>query len=297
MAIEEKIIFVNKFKNVYDVKKICKVINLPRSVYYYHAQNRPNSYALANKELDEKILDIYSGSNSRYGAPKITKALKANGTYASIKRVQRRMKMLNIRSITIKKYKPASVKAKQEEKTTYHNLINQDFKADKPGNKLVGDITYIYTAKQGPYLAIVMDLFDHKVIGYSYGLNMSDDLSTNALKKALANRSIDKDCVFHSDRGVQYTSNKYEALLQENGVQHSYSKKGYPYDNAAMESFNASLKKEEVNLKSYNDYNEAKLAIFEYIESWYNLRRIHSSNGYLTPEQKYQEYLANQIVS
>ena len=168
----------------------------------------------------------------------------------------------------------------------------------KPGEKLVGDITYIYTAKQGwTYLAIVMDLFDHKVIGYSYGLNMSDDLSVNALNKALANRPISKDCIFHSDRGVQYTSKRYETFLIENGIQHSYSKKGYPYDNAAMESFNATLKKEEVNHKKYADYNEARLSIFEFIESWYNLKRIHSSIGYLTPEQKYQEYLANQIVS
>lgn len=208
------------------------------------------------------------------------------------------MRVLNIRSITVKKYRPASVKAKQEEKITYHNLIKQDFKADKPGSKLVGDITYIYTSKQGwTYLAVVMDLFDHKVIGYSYGLSMSDDLSVDALNKAMSNRKIDEDCIFHSDRGVQYTSNKYETLLKQNNIKHSYSKKGYPYDNAAMESFNASLKKEEVNLKRYNDYDEARLAIFEYIESWYNLRRIHSSIGYRTPEQKYQEYLTNQIVS
>lgn len=208
------------------------------------------------------------------------------------------MRLLDIHSIVVKKYRPASTKAKQEEATIYHNLIKQDFKASKPGEKLVGDITYIYTAKQGwTYLAIVMDLFDHKVIGYSYGLNMSDDLSVNALNKALANRPISKDCVFHSDRGVQYTSKRYETLLIENGIQHSYSKKGYPYDNAAMESFNATLKKEEVNHKKYADYNEARLSIFEFIESWYNLKRIHSSIGYLTPEQKYQEYLANQIVS
>ena len=176
MAIKDKVNFVNKFKSVYDVKLICKVIKLPRSVYYYHTQNKPNSYVLANKELDEKILDIYNGSNSRYGAPKIT----------------------------------------------------------------------------------------------------------NALNKALANRLISKDCIFHSDRGVQYTSKRYETLLIENGIQHSYSKKGYPYDNAAMESFNATLKKEEVNHKKYVDYNEARLSIFEFIESWYNLKRIHSSIGYLT---------------
>ena len=109
----------------------------------------------------------------------------------------------------------------------------------------------------------------------------------------MKNRGLDKDGLFHSDRGSQYTSNKFEHLLEELRIKHSYSKKGYPYDNASMESFNAILKKEEVNVNNYETFEEAKLAIFEFIESWYNNQRIHSSLGYITPNEKYNNYIVS----
>lgn len=121
---------------------------------------------------------------------------------------------------------------------------------------------------------------------------MTEDLVIKAFKKAIANRPILKDLIFHSDRGSQYTSNDFEAILVGLKIKHSYSKKGYPYDNASMESFNAILKKEEVNLHTYCTYEEAKLVMFEFIESWYNNIRIHGTLGYITPNQKYQNYLA-----
>ena len=136
-----------------------------------------------------------------------------------------------------------------------------------------------------------MDLFDLKVIGWSYGINMTTELVISAFRKAKIKRGITEGMIFHSDLGSQYTSNEYENLLQENNVKHSYSKKGY--DNASMESFNAILKKEEVNVNTYETFNEAKLAIFEFIESWYNNVRIHSTLDYKTPNQKYDEYIKN----
>ena len=169
-----------------------------------------------------------------------------------------------------------------------------EFKVEKPGEKWVGDITYIYTKETGwTYLAIVMDLFDLKVIGWSYGLNMTAELVVSAFNKAKIIRKITKGMIFHSDLGSQYTSNEFEKLLVGNNVKHSYSKKGYPYDNASMESFNAILKKEEVNVNTYETFDEARKAIFEFIESWYNNIRIHSSNGYMTPNEKYEEYIKN----
>ena len=122
---------------------------------------------------------------------------------------------------------------------------------------------------------------------------MTETLVIDAFNKAMINRRLNKDGIFHSDRGSQYTSNDFEQLLEELEIKHSYSKKGYPYDNASMESFNAILKKEEVNVNNYETFNEAKLAIFEFIESWYNNQRIHSSLGYITPNQKYNNYIAN----
>ena len=203
------------------------------------------------------------------------------------------MKFLSLKSIIIKKYNHSG-SSKNEENKEYPNLLDQNFYAENPSEKLVGDITYIYTKETGwTYLAIVMDLFDLKVVGWNYGLNMTDDLVIDALKKALINRGINKNGIFHSDRGSQYTSNDYEKLLENLNIKHSYSKKGYPYDNASMESFNAILKKEEVNVNNYETFDEARLAIFEFIESWYNNKRIHSTLGYITPNEKYNNYINN----
>ena len=203
------------------------------------------------------------------------------------------MKFLGLRSITIKKFNHAGA-SKSDGTKEYKNLLEQDFFADNPNKKWVGDITYIYTKETGwTYLAIVMDLFDLSVIGWSYGMNMTDDLVIDAFNKAMINRKLNKDGIFHSDRGSQYTSNDFEQLLEELKIKHSYSKKGYPYDNASMESFNAILKKEEVNVNNYETFNEAKLALFEFIESWYNNKRIHSSLDYITPNEKYNNYTAN----
>jgi putative transposase len=211
----------------------------------------------------------------------------------SQKRIARRMKFLGLRSIIVKKFNH-STSSKTNDKKEYKNLLKQDFFADKPCKKWVGDITYIYTNEIGwTYLAIVMDLFDLKIVGWSYDLNMTDDLVIEAFNRAMINRGINEDGLFHSDRGSQYTSNDFEKLLEKLKIKHSYSKKGYPYDNASMESFNAILKKEEVNVNNYETFNEAKLAIFEFIEGWYNNQRIHSTLGYITPNEKYNNYIAS----
>ncbi len=207
------------------------------------------------------------------------------------------MKKMNIKSIIIKKYNHAGNK-KSDDTKDYPNLLEQDFFAEKPCEKWVGDITYIYTKETGwTYLAIVMDLFDLKVVGWSYGLGMTDDLVIDAFNKAMLNRGLNSNGIFHSDRGSQYTSNDYENLLSKLQIKHSYSKKGCPYDNASMESFNAILKKEEVNVNTYKTFNGARLAIFEFIESWYNNKRIHGTLGYITPNEKYKLYTAGLAIA
>jgi len=252
-----------------------------------------NSYHIANEKLDIEIKRIFEESKGRYGSPKIKIMLSKEGINVSQKRVARRMKKLGLKSIIVKKFNHGGSK-KIDDKKEYPNLLEQDFFAEKPGQKWVGDITYIYTKETGwTYLAIVIDLFDLKVVGWSYGLNMTDDLVIDAFNKAMINRGLNKDGIFHSDRGSQYTSNDFEELLKKLSIKHSYSKKGYPYDNASMESFNAILKKEEVNVNNYETFDSAKLAIFEFIESWYNNRRIHSTLGYITPNQKYNNYITN----
>lgn len=277
---------------MYDIRTLCKAIKLHHSVYYYHKQNKENSYKKANEELDKKIIEEFEKSKKRYGSPKITKILNKQGIKVGQKRVARRMKVLGLRSIIVKKFNHSGNK-KVDDKNK-KNLLDQNFSAKKPSEKWVGDITYIYTKETGwTYLAIVMDLFDLKIIGWSYGKNMTSELVISAFEKAKVIRGVTKGMIFHSDLGSQYTSNEYEKLLLGNNVKHSYSKKGYPYDNASMESFNAILKKEEVNVNTYTTFIEAKLAIFEFIESWYNNTRIHSTLDYKTPNQKYNEYIKN----
>ena len=277
---------------MYDIRILCKAVKLHHSVYYYHKQNKENSYKKANEELDKKIMEEFNKSRKRYGSPKITRILNKQGIKVSQKRVARRMKVLKLRSIIVKKFNHNGNKKVNDENK--ENLLAQDFKAEHPSEKWVGDITYIYTKETGwTYLAIVMDLFDLKIIGWSYGKNMTSELVISAFKKAKVARGVTEGMIFHSDLGSQYTSNEYEKILLENNVKHSYSKKGYPYDNASMESFNAILKKEEVNVNTYTTFKEAKLAIFEFIESWYNNTRIHSTLDYKTPNQKYNEYIKN----
>ena len=271
---------------------MCSCLNVSRSVYYYQNTHLTNKYKEKNIILDKQIKEIFNESNSRYGSPKITKVLNSKGIKVSQKRVSRRMKMLELRSITIKKFKPVTNNKSTSESKEYHNLLKQNFKSNKPGEKWLGDITYIYTKETGwTYLAIVIDLFDLKVIGWEYSTRMTDEITIKALKKAVFNRQQCDNLIFHSDRGSQYISNDYEVLLKSLNIKHSYSKKGYPYDNASMESFNAILKKEEVNLHTYCNYEEARLIVFQFIESWYNNKRIHGSLGYITPNEKYQQYL------
>ena len=186
---------------------LCKCLDIHHSVYYYHCNHQTNSYKIANQKLDIEIKKVYNESKGRYGSPKITKVLNNKGIEVSQKRVARRMKFLRLRSITIKKYNNASG-TKTDNTKEYPNLLEQDFYASIPSQKWVGDITYIYTKETGwTYLAMVMDLFDLNVIGWSYGMNMTDDLVIDAFNKAMINRKLNKDCIFHSDRGSQYTSN------------------------------------------------------------------------------------------
>lgn len=218
--------FISDNKEKYDVRLLCKCLNIHHSVYYYHCNHTKNSYKEANQKLDVKIAEIFNDSKKRYGSPKITKILNEQGIKVSQKRVARRMKELGLRSITVKKFNHQR-KSKIDDTKEYPNLLKQNFFSEKPSQKWVGDITYIYTIETGwTYLAIVMDLFDLKVIGWSYGLHMTDELVISAFNKALINRGLEKNGIFHSDRGSQYTSNDYENLLFTLEIKHSYSKKG-----------------------------------------------------------------------
>lgn len=262
---------------------MCEVLEVPRSSYYDSLSTSFSKRALENKELESAIYDIYIDSKSRYGAPKIHYKLSQKGYQVSLKRVQRIMKKLGIRAITIKKYRPYSKKQVSENR---ENIINRDFTSKTINEKWVTDITYIHTIKNGwCYLASVMDLYSRKIIGYSFDTSMTVDLALQAVKNAYATQKPKKSVILHSDLGSQYTSIGFADYLRSKNIEHSFSQKGCPYDNAAIESFHSILKKEEVHHVKYLDFKTAKLALFEYIEGWYNPKRIHGTLDYKTPQE------------
>nr|WP_205001934.1 IS3 family transposase [Scopulibacillus daqui] len=279
----ELVSVIDQHKNQYSIQTLCKILKIPRSTYYRSLQHVESNRDQENKELTKKIMEIHTESKQRYGAPKIHFILQKEGYMVSLKRVQRLMKKAGIRSIISKKYRPYSSKQKVEEQ---ENLLEQDFSTSSINEKWVADITYIHTIKNGwCYLASVMGLHSKKVIGYSFSRTMTTDLVIKALDNAYAIQSPKEGLVIHTDLGTQYTSEEFKGYVQSKGMKQSFSRKGCPYDNACIESFHAILKKEEINNVKYIDYPTAKKALFQYIEGWYNRKRIHSSIGYKTPQE------------
>jgi len=171
--------------------------------------------------------------------------------------------------------------------------LKRDFSTTFINQKWVSDITYIYTVEDGwCYLASIMDLHTRKIIGYAFDKSMTTDLTIKALENAYLSSKPNKEVILHSDRGTQYTSKTYKNKVTELNLLQSFSGKGNPYDNACIESFHSILKKEEVHHKLYKSFKEANLAIFEFIESWYNRTRIHGSIDYMTPNEYEKQLLA-----
>lgn len=258
------------------------MLGISRTTYYSFAYKKTSKTAVERKVLKQEIQSIYDDSNGIYGAPKIHKILSEKFN-VSIKRVQRIMRELGLKSVIVKKFKHHTTKIKIDDKD---NILNQDFSTNTINEKWVGDITYIHTIKDGwCYLASVMDLHTKKIVGYAFDKNMTADLIIRALDNAVIVQKPDEGLIFHSDLGSQYTSSEFSNYTLKNKIIQSFSKKGCPYDNACIESFHAILKKEEVYRVKYFDFESAKLRLFEYIEGWYNRKRIHGSIGFISPEQ------------
>jgi len=264
---------------------LTQVLEISKTTYYASKDRCPSQRSQENEQLKEEILQIYEKSKRRYGAPKITYKLKQLGWSVGLKRVQRLMRELGVHSVIRKKYRPAT---NHEKVTARENLLKQDFSTTSINQKWGADITYIHTQKEGwTYLASVMDLYSRKIIGYSYGKQMTTSIAVEAFHQAVQNQQLKEGAglVLQTDLGTQYTSDAFEQLLLQYHVSHSYSRKGTPYDNSGIESFHATLKKEEVYLKHYKTFDEARLALFQYINGWYNRERIHGKLNYLTPQQ------------
>lgn len=260
------------------------------SGYYYWLKNPIGSRIIKKEKLLADIHQVYDNSKKRYGSPRITSELRDQGIRVSRPRVARLMKEANIKSIIRKKYKVQTTDSKHEYAVA-ENHLNRDFSTQTIGQKWVSDLTYIKTEEGWLYLTAILDLADRKVVGWAMSDTMkASDTTITAWKMAIKNRPIKQSLLFHSDRGVQYACAEFREQLKGLPILQSMSRKGNCWDNAIAESFFKSLKTELVYHAHYSTKEQAKLAIFEYIEVWYNRIRKHSALGNRSPLQ-YQFYL------
>jgi transposase InsO family protein len=287
--------FINNNLSWINVELACDCLELTRSSYYDWIENMASraDRRLVVDKFVELIKTVHTNSKRRYGSIKITKKLKKNNVKCSQNLVAKLMKENNIISIVNKKFK-ATTNSKHN-LAVFDNILNRQFIVPRPNYAWVSDITYISTGEGWLYLATVIDLYSNQVIGHAMSDRMTKQLVIDALEKALKARNYPTGVIVHTDRGSQYASNAYKAVLNQHKLIGSMSRKGNCWDNAVAENFFGIIKKEYINQTKFETRNQAKLGIFDYIEGWYNTQRIHSKLGYLTPlefNDLYDEFVA-----
>ncbi|KEO71588.1 integrase, partial [Anditalea andensis] len=263
---------------------MCKVFGVCRSGFYAWLHRKPSPRSKEQEVLTKQIQELYTQSKGRYGSPKITMDLRDRGFKVSRPRVARIMKANRLKSITIRKFKVCTTDFNHGFRIS-PNILDRNFSPVKASEAWVSDITYIRTKEGWLYLTIIMDLYDRRIIGWSMATSMhASQTVVPAWRMAQINRPFFKGLIFHSDRGVQYACREFRAELDMEKVIQSMSRKGNCWDNAVAESFFKILKA-ETKYQIYESLKQAKQELFEFIEIWYNRKRIHSAIGYLSPEQ------------
>jgi len=278
-----KYAWITEHRDSFPVSIMCQVLQVSSSGYYESLERKPSKRAQRHERIKQSVQQVYTKSNSIYGSAKIAERLQKRDDLESACRntVATAMKELGIKSRVSKRFTPTTTMA-DPSKRPAENKLDRDFTAEAPNRKWVTDITYLPTATGWVYLAVVLDLFGRKVVGWSIGTS----LATELVSEALRNRRPDgSKLLHHSDRGCQYTSGAYQKTLQTLGITCSMSRRGNCYDNAVMERFFWSLKHEWTKHESFENLDEARLSVFEYIEVFYNRERIHQALEYLTPDQ------------
>jgi len=266
----------------------CEVLKVARSGYYAYVERqergRPSPRQKRHKEMSEQVRLSYLRSRGAYGAPRIAAELKRSGTAVCVNTVAKILRECGLKARKRRRFFPPATDSDHSYPIA-PNLLNRCFKVDRPNAVWVGDISCIPTAEGWLFLATLMDLFSRRIVGWQMADHAKADLVCDALQMAIDRRSPAPGLVHHSDRGVQYASRRYRALLKSHGLICSMSRRGDCYDNAAAESWFATLKGELIETNTYMTREQARLAVFEFIEVYYNRKRLHSALGYQTPEQ------------
>lgn len=265
----------------FSIADLCRTLEVSRSGYYRWLQSPASARQVANAKLSVMIDALFEQHRHNYGSPRITQALRQKGMWCNHKRVERLMRVNGRRARQRRRYRVVTTDSKHSNPIAPNQLAGR--KVSASNEVWCVDITYVATREGWLYVAGVMDLFSRKIVGWAMGDHLQTSLATAALKMALQHRRPRASVLHHSDRGVQYASQEYRALLSQHDLQASMSRKANCYDNAAMESFWSTLKNELVYQHRYATRAEARRSIFEWIETYYNRVRLHSSLGYKSP--------------
>lgn len=262
---------------------MCRVFGVSRSRYYAQLNSGGSKRQREDRRLLVSIKASFDGSDRTYGADRICRELREQGVCVGKNRVWRLMKQHGLRVKTIRRFKVTT--NSDHKRPVAPNLVKRNFTAPAPDRLWTGDITYIWTAEGWLYLAVILDVFSRRIVGWSMKRRMTDDLVITAFNNAVIRRGPSQGVVFHSDRGSQYCSKRFQSLVRGIGGIQSMSGTGSCYDNAITESFFGTMKRELVHHCSFERRSEAQSQIFRYIEGFYNRRRRHSSIGYQAPEE------------
>ena len=277
------------------IEKMCAWLCVSKSGFYEWRIRPMSATAKRREELKIKIKALFDYNDGVYGYRRIHAELVRGGEQVGPELVRELMRQLDLVPCQPRPYKTTTIQGEDDPATP--DLVNRDFTADAPGTKLVGDITYLRTWEGWLYLATVIDCFNKEVIGYAMADHMRTELVTDALEMATRNHHLQADCIFHSDRGAQYTSSDFAKKIKELGMRASLGRTGICYDNALAESFNSMLKVERFYRAVYPTRKKARQDVAKYIEVFYNRKRIHSGLGYQTPQEVRNEYLNRQLAA
>jgi len=290
-----KYAWIKNHRDSFPVKTMCRVLHVSSSGYYSWLKGRRSPRAERTAAIQADVRKVYEKSNGIYGSYKIAETLKADAQMETACRntVARAMQEMGLKSRVCKQFKPTTTLA-DPEKQPAANVLDQNFEATAPNQKWVADITYLPTLAGWVYLAVVIDLFSRKVVGWAMSDRLTTPLVTAAMKQAIEHRQPKgSGLIHHSDRGCQYTSDAFQQLLETMDITCSMSRTGCCYDNAVAERFFWSLKHEWTKFESYADLESARWSVFKYIEAFYNSERIHQTLGYQTPNQFERTQAAN----
>ncbi len=285
--------FIDANQADHQVALMCRVLGVSSSGYYGWRDRPPSARALADEVLTEQIRDVHAFSRQTYGYRRVTAELTdGRGEVVGKHRVARLMRLAGIEGLRRRRFCRTTVR--DERGRPAPDLLNRDFTAEAPNQRWVADITYIPTWSGFLFLAVVLDVFSRKVVGWAMSASQRTELVTAALRMAVARRRPDNVVVHHSDQGCQYTSYDFAKACRAAGIERSMGSVGDCFDNAMAESFFATLEWELLNRSVFENRSQARMAIFDYIEAFYNPWRRHSSIGNLSPAEHERRWHANQ---